>query len=46
MPYSILIDKNKNIVAKHLGYVPGDEKKIEQDIVDALGSVKSDSDSK
>ncbi|MGB3017267.1 MAG: TlpA disulfide reductase family protein [Ignavibacteria bacterium] len=46
MPYSILIDKNKNIVAKHLGYVPGDEKKIEQEIVQALGSVKPDSDSK
>jgi len=32
IPYSILIDKNKNIVAVHRGYLSGDEKKIEAEI--------------
>lgn len=32
IPYSILIDKNKNIVAVHKGYLSGDEKKIEAEI--------------
>lgn len=32
IPYSILIDKNKNIVAVHRGYLTGDEKKIEAEI--------------
>ena len=36
MPYSILIDMNKNIAAKHLGYVTGDDKIIEQEIKEVL----------
>ncbi|MBK8981090.1 MAG: TlpA family protein disulfide reductase [Ignavibacteria bacterium] len=36
MPYSILIDMNKNIAAKHLGYVTGDDKKIEKEIKEVL----------
>ncbi|MBK9331275.1 MAG: TlpA family protein disulfide reductase [Ignavibacteria bacterium] len=36
MPYSILIDMNKNIAAKHLGYVTGDDKKIEKEIQEVL----------
>ena len=36
IPYSLIIDKNKNIVAKHLGYITGDEVKIEKEIVDAI----------
>ena len=36
LPYSLIIDKNKNIVAKHLGYITGDEVKIEKEIKDAL----------
>ncbi len=36
LPYSLIIDKNKKIVAKHLGYVTGDEVNIEKEIVDAL----------
>lgn len=36
LPYSLLIDKNKKIVAKHLGFITGDEVKIEQEIKDAL----------
>lgn len=36
IPYSLIIDKNKKIIAKHLGYITGDEVKIEKEIVDAL----------
>ncbi|MEO8210685.1 MAG: TlpA disulfide reductase family protein [bacterium] len=36
LPYSLIIDKNKNVIAKHLGYITGDEVKIEQEIKDAL----------
>lgn len=36
MPYSLLIDMNKKIVAKHLGYVTGDEVIIEKEIKDLL----------
>jgi peroxiredoxin len=32
IPYSILIDMNKNVVAVHRGYLSGDEKKIEAEI--------------
>lgn len=38
MPYSLIIDKNKKITAKHLGYVTGDEEKIEEEIKDALNA--------
>lgn len=43
LPYSLLIDQNKKIVAKHLGYVTGDEDKIEQEIKDALSLSKDSS---
>jgi cytochrome c biogenesis protein CcmG, thiol:disulfide interchange protein DsbE len=36
IPYSLIIDKNKKIIAKHLGYITGDEVKIEKEIEDAL----------
>lgn len=32
IPYSVLIDGNKNVVAVHRGYITGDEKKIEAEI--------------
>ena len=32
IPYSILVDGNKNIVAVHRGYLTGDEKKIEAEV--------------
>ncbi len=38
MPYSLLISPQKKIVAKHLGYVTGDEYKIEEEIKDLLKS--------
>jgi peroxiredoxin len=36
MPYSVLIDKNGNIVYSHLGYMKGDEQKMESLIKDLL----------
>lgn len=36
VPYSLLINKNKEIAAKHIGYVTGDEVKMEQEIKSAL----------
>lgn len=36
MPYTIMIDKNGNIVYSHLGYMKGDEKKIEKLVAEML----------
>ena len=32
LPYSLLVDKNGNIVYRQTGYVPGDEKKLENEV--------------
>ena len=43
LPYSLIIDSKKNVIAKHLGYITGDEVGIEKEIVDALkGNVEKD----
>ena len=36
MPYTVMLDKNGNIVYTHLGYMKGDEKKIEKLVVELL----------
>lgn len=36
LPYSLLIDKNGDIVYRHTGYVPGDENKLEKEIINLL----------
>jgi len=36
MPYTVILDKNGNIVYSHLGYMKGDEKKVETLITDLL----------
>lgn len=36
MPYTILLDKSGNIVYSHLGYMKGDEKKVEKLITELL----------
>lgn len=36
MPYTILIDKSGNIVYSHLGYMKGDEQKVEKLIAELL----------
>lgn len=46
MPYSLLITPDKKIYAKHLGYVTGDEAKIEKEIEDALEASKTKEDTK
>ncbi|MBK7159565.1 MAG: TlpA family protein disulfide reductase [Ignavibacteria bacterium] len=38
IPYSLLISKDKKIISKHLGYVTGDEIKIESEIKNALSA--------
>ena len=38
IPYSLLINSDKEIVATHLGYVTGDEVKIEEEIIEVLES--------
>jgi cytochrome c biogenesis protein CcmG, thiol:disulfide interchange protein DsbE len=45
MPYSLLIDENKNIVAKHTGYLTGDHLKLEKEIIEALEKSKKASES-
>lgn len=43
IPYSLLITPDKNIFSKHLGYVTGDEFKMEAEIIEALNlSFKKD----
>ncbi|HMS65246.1 MAG TPA: TlpA disulfide reductase family protein [Ignavibacteria bacterium] len=43
LPYSLLIDKNKKVISKHLGYITGDEVKLEKEIKDALsGNVEKE----
>ncbi|MBT3232321.1 MAG: TlpA family protein disulfide reductase [Calditrichaeota bacterium] len=37
IPLSVLINSDSEIVFKHLGYKPGDEKKIEEEILKTLG---------
>ncbi|MBL8007415.1 MAG: TlpA family protein disulfide reductase [Ignavibacteria bacterium] len=46
IPYSLLIDKNKKIVATHIGYITGDEYKIETEIKDVLNSESKNDNSK
>ncbi len=36
MPYTVIIDKNGNIVYSHLGYMKGDEQKVEKIISELL----------
>jgi len=43
LPYALLINTEKEIVAKHLGYLPGDEQKIEKEIISVLPSGDSGS---
>ena len=42
-PYLILVDDTGNIINKHIGYNPGDEIKLEGEIVNMLiNQIKSD----
>lgn len=46
IPYSLLITPDKNIFSKHLGYVTGDEFKMEAEIIEALNLSFKQDDSK
>ena len=36
-PFTLIIDKSQNVVFEHESYVPGDETKIEEAVLQALG---------
>ena len=36
LPYSLIINSDREVVAQHLGYVQGDEVEIENEIIEAL----------
>jgi peroxiredoxin len=40
MPFSVLIAPSGDVVYQHLGYVPGDEKGIEEEIIKLLSTLK------
>ena len=43
-PYSVVVDENGHIINRHIGYSPGDEIKLEKEIVELLeSSIRSDS---
>lgn len=39
-PYSLVIDRGQRVSWTHEGYVPGDEKKLERAVLDALAGAK------
>ena len=39
MPLVMIADTNGNIVNRHIGYNPGDEKQLEQEIIEILGLI-------
>ena len=42
-PYLIMVDKDGNMIDKHIGYNPGDEKELEKEIVELiLPQIKAD----
>ncbi|MCB0720731.1 MAG: TlpA family protein disulfide reductase [Ignavibacteriae bacterium] len=43
LPYSLLIGTDKKISSKHVGFLPGDEEKIEKEVVELLPSGNSES---
>ena len=36
MPFTVLVDKNGNIISRHTGYNPGDELKLEKELIEIL----------
>ena len=41
MPLVMIADTNGNIINRHIGYNPGDEKQLEQEIIEILGLIKN-----
>jgi len=42
-PYTVLVDHKGIITARHVGYNPGDENKIESEIIDLIQKAQADS---
>jgi len=40
-PYTVLVDHNGNIFSRHVGYNPGDEKKLEEEILIMIENYES-----
>ena len=40
LPFSVLLDRRGNILWSHVGYVPGDEKLVEEQILKAMEAMK------
>tara|TARA_Y100000994_G_scaffold50493_1_gene39951 strand:+ start:2562 stop:3185 length:624 start_codon:yes stop_codon:yes gene_type:complete len=41
-PFTVMVDHNGNIVSRHVGYNPGDEKKLEKEIIELIDAANSD----
>jgi thiol-disulfide isomerase/thioredoxin len=41
LPFSVLLGKNGKVINTRTGYLPGDEKQIEEDILSAVKDVKA-----
>ena len=45
MPFVIIADSKGEIISRHVGYNPGDEKKLEEEIVHLLALMNANEDS-
>ena len=41
-PFTVMVDHKGNIVSRHVGYNPGDEKKLEKEIVELINAAYAD----
>ena len=41
-PFTVMVDHRGVITARHVGYNPGDEKKIEQEIIELINKSNPD----
>tara|TARA_Y100001970_G_scaffold60084_1_gene76542 strand:+ start:7065 stop:7721 length:657 start_codon:yes stop_codon:yes gene_type:complete len=41
-PFTVMVDHNGNIISRHVGYNPGDEKKLEEEIIQLIDNAQAD----
>ena len=41
-PFTVIVDHNGNIISRHVGFNPGDEKKLEKEILQLIHNAQSD----
>ena len=41
-PFTVMVDHNGNIISRHVGYNPGDEKKLEKEIIQMINNAQAD----